>query len=255
VPPNPPKLVSLKVSPWSERAKWALDHHGLSYRVVEHMPVIGERRLRRLVGPSKPRATVPVLVDGDRVLSESWDIAVHADRTGRGTPLIPPDREAEIRKWASTADVAMEGGRALVISGMLATPEALDEGSPPRVPRWMKPALRPVTRMAMRAFARKYDLPLDDDAGPLAAVRAGLDQLRAGLASGVSYLTGSFSYADIVMATLLQGIAPVADRFLRIGPGTRRAWTQDKLAKEYADLLAWRDEMYEKQRRRVKRSA
>src|SRR5580658_7746154 len=40
------KLVSLHVSPWSERAKWALDHHRLAYTVVEHVPIAGERRLR-----------------------------------------------------------------------------------------------------------------------------------------------------------------------------------------------------------------
>ncbi len=78
------KLVSLHVSPWSERAKWALDHHGLDYEVVEHMPIIGERRLRRLVGPGKPRATVPVLLAGAEKV-----IAVYADREGKGTRLIP----------------------------------------------------------------------------------------------------------------------------------------------------------------------
>ena len=70
------KLVTLSVSPWSERARWALDHHGLVYEVVPHMPILGERRLRRIVGPDKPRATVPVLFAGSEVLTESWDIAV-----------------------------------------------------------------------------------------------------------------------------------------------------------------------------------
>src|SRR5579864_5859577 len=78
------RLVSLNVSPWTERAKWALDHHRLTYEVTEHLPILGERRLRRLVGPGKPRATVPVLVAGTEVVSESWDIAVYADREGEG---------------------------------------------------------------------------------------------------------------------------------------------------------------------------
>jgi glutathione S-transferase len=176
--------------------------------------------------PGKARATVPVLVDGDRVLSESWDIAVHADLTGHGTALIPADKESAIRRWESVADLAMQGGRALVLAGMLATPAALDEGSPRLVPRWLRPALRPVARRVMQTFARKYDVRLDVHAGPVAAVRAGLDELRVGLSSGAFYLLGSFSYADVVMATLLQGVVPVADRFIRLGAGTRRAWTQ-----------------------------
>jgi glutathione S-transferase len=100
----PRQLVSLKVSPWSERAKWALDHHGLTYDVVEHFPILGERRLRRIVGAGKPKATVPVLIAGDEVLSESWDIASYADRVGTGAKLFPPGHETAIRKWTTLAD-------------------------------------------------------------------------------------------------------------------------------------------------------
>jgi glutathione S-transferase len=245
------KLVSLKVSPWSERAKWALDHHGLAYEVVEHFPVVGERRLRQLVGPTKLTATVPVLLDGDEVLSESWDIALYADRVGRGTKLIPRDLEADIKRWTGVADEAMQAGRALVLAAMLATPGALDEGGPRSVPRWLRPMLRPIARRVMHAFARKYGLRLDATGEQVAAFRVGLDELRKGVgsAAGAPFLLGSFSYADIAMATLLQGVAPVADRFIRLGPGTRRAWTQEELASEYGDLVAWRDAIYEKQRR------
>ena len=248
------KLVSLHVSPWSERAKWALDHHGLTYEVVEHFPVLGERRLRQLVGPGKPRATVPVLLDGEDVLSESWDIARYADRVGRGTKLIPEDQEAAIKRWTGIADEAMQAGRALVLASIVANPGALDEGGPRSVPRWLRPMLRPVARRAMHTFARKYGLRLDAASEQVATFRAGLDELRKGLGSagGAPFLLGSFSYADIVMATLLQGVAPVADRFIRLGPDTRRAWTQDGLSTEYADLVAWRDATYEKQRRAVK---
>src|SRR6188508_1450752 len=58
------RLVQLYYSPWSERARWALDHHGLAYETVEHVPFLGEIRLRRIVGKKAARATVPVLIDG-----------------------------------------------------------------------------------------------------------------------------------------------------------------------------------------------
>jgi glutathione S-transferase len=244
------KLVSLHVSPWSERAKWALDHHGLSYEKVEHMPIIGERRLRRMVGPGKPRATVPVLLAGDEVLTESWDIALYADRTGRETKLVPPEHEAAIRGWVKLADEAMHAGRALVVGAMLESPAALDEGAPPFVPAALRPLLRPVTRSATRAFARKYDLALEDRAASTRTMRAALDDLRRALVIRAPYLLGTFTYADVVMATLLQGVAPVADRFIKLRPATRAAWTIDALASEYADLIAWRDGVYERERLR-----
>ena len=76
---------------------------------------------------------------------------------------------------------------------------------------------------------------------------AALAELRAGLAGG-DHLLGRFTYADIVMATLLQGIAPVADRYIPLGPATRAAWTQPELLRDNADLVAWRDRLYERHR-------
>ena len=35
-------LYSLVYSPWSEKARWALDHHRIAYRRVRYEPVIGE---------------------------------------------------------------------------------------------------------------------------------------------------------------------------------------------------------------------
>ena len=35
-----PRLVFLSISPWSERARWALDHHGIDYELVAHVPLL-----------------------------------------------------------------------------------------------------------------------------------------------------------------------------------------------------------------------
>ena len=51
-------------------------------------------------------------------------------------------------------------------------------------------------------------------------------------------------------ATLLQGVVPVAGRYICLGPATREAWTQADLAEEYADLIRWRDQLYERHRQR-----
>jgi glutathione S-transferase len=242
-------LFSLNVSPWSERVRWALDHHGLTYRLVEHTPILGERRLRRLVGRHKPRATVPVLVAGAEVVTESWDIARFADAHGSANPLVPSEHQAAIRAWVDLADEASAQGRAVVVAATLASGPALDAQLPAQVPSWLGPALRPVTRSLGRAFARKYGLRLDDAEGPMAAMRAALDRLRAELAVTRSpFLQGTFSYADIAMSSLVQGISPVADRFWKIPPATRHAWTHATLAAEYSDLIAWRDGLYEAKR-------
>ncbi|MBC8071849.1 MAG: glutathione S-transferase [Deltaproteobacteria bacterium] len=243
-----PKLVVLHVSPWSERVRWALDHHGIAYQLIQHAPFLGEGRLRKLVGDNGRAATVPVLVDGAQVISQSWDIVAHADRHGRGTTLIPAAHEDAIREWVGIVDTAAGHGRALVIGRMLRSPPALDESLPPAVPRWLRPLLRPITRHGSRWFARKYGLDLDAALANERAVIDALDHLRRSL-GGRRYLLGELTYADIVVATLLQGIAPVDDEYIRLGPATRDVWTNRALAEHYADLLTWRDALYREHRR------
>jgi glutathione S-transferase len=241
-------LYVLNVSPWSERARWALDHHGVAYRTVEHAPMLGERRLRRIVGRRDGRVTVPVLVAGDRVLADSWDIAAHADRVGTGAPLIPAAHEAGIRQWTRDVDEAAGQARALVTAAMLASPEALDEALPPEVPRWFAPLARPAARYVTRWFARKYALRLDAAEEHEQAVRRTLQALRERLAGSDGLMFGEFTFADIVSATLLQGVRPVDDAWLPLGPATRAAWTRPALAEAFADLIAWRDALYRDRR-------
>jgi glutathione S-transferase len=227
---------------------WALDHHQLGYETIEHTPFLGERRLRKLVGEQKKRATVPVLLAGDAVISESWDIAAYADREGTGTKLIAPEHEEEIRRLSDLADETMVTGRALVTQGILRVPAALDTYAPSFVPRWARPLLRPATRYGTKWFARKYNLAFDQRPAQLAKLRSSLETLRAALARG-PYLVGSFSYADIVMASMLQGVMPPPDRYVPLEPAARQAWTIEEVPKEFPDLFQWRDDLYGRHRR------
>lgn len=49
-------------SPFCERARWALDHHGISYREVEQVPMLAEITLRIGVRRFRGPVTVPLLV-------------------------------------------------------------------------------------------------------------------------------------------------------------------------------------------------
>ena len=244
------KLVQMSYSPWSERARWALDHHGLAYQTIEHQPFLGELRLRRIVGKKRTggRATVPVLLDGDTILTQSWEIAEYADRNGSGTKLILPGQETRVREWVDLADRASNEGRGLVIAG-LGSDGALDESLPFPIPSFLLPAMRPVTRFGLRWFARKYGLTEQSLTEIENRMRPTLDRLRDALKSS-RYLLGTFSYADIVMATTLQGISPVGNGYIKLGPATRRAWTRPVLERDYADLVRWRDNLYAEHRGR-----
>jgi len=242
-------LVVLSYSPWSERARWALDHHGLAYQRVGHTPFLGELKLRRLLGPHRRgKATVPVLIAGDEVFTSSFDIALYADREGAGEKLVPSERAAEIRAFAERADEAMAHGRVLLVSRLLESGPARDETLPRWVPGPLRTVLRPVTRFGTAWFGRKYSVDIDGIARHHAALHDALSGFRAAL-GGRDYLFGRFSWADIVLASVLQGIAPVENHYIRLGEATRKIWSHPDLAQEFADLVAYRDQLYARHRR------
>ncbi|MEO8184475.1 MAG: glutathione S-transferase, partial [Deltaproteobacteria bacterium] len=236
------------VSPWSERARWMLDHHGLAFQKIEHIPFLGERRLRKVLGNPAGRVTVPVLIADGQTLADSWEIALYAERVGQGTKLIAEELAADVRRWHDLAERSLSAGRALTIASLLANDAALEEMLPPATPRLARRLLRPVARRATRWFVSKYKLDLEATAQAQGALREGLDAVRSALVR-TEYVLGRFSYADIIAASLLQGVVPVADRYLRLGPATRSAWTRPDLAASYSDLVAWRDRLYERYRR------
>jgi glutathione S-transferase len=242
-----PTLVSLRYSPWSERARWALDHHAVAYRLVQHEPFIGELKLRKLAGPRVARATVPLLLHGDERLMDSFEIARWADAHGGASPLVPVEYAAEITALSAEIGEAMAQGRALVTAGLLADGAALDEALPRAVPALARPLLRSFSRFGTRWFARKYRLGLEDLAASRRAVARTLERFRERYATR-AYLFERFSYADILFCSLLQGVSPVADRYIRLGPAWRRAWTQPELAERFADLVERRDRLYAEHR-------
>ena len=76
------------------------------------------------------------------------------------------------------------------------------------------------------------------------SLRQALERTRAGLrAVDGDYLLGRFSYADIAMAVVLEGIAPMAQVDPPLGPATRRCWSDPALAEEFEDLLHWRQRL------------
>jgi glutathione S-transferase len=81
-------------------------------------------------------------------------------------------------------------------------------------------------------------------------MRPALDRLEHAIKAS-PYLLGAFSYADIAMATVLQGIAPVGNGYIRLGPATRRAWTRPVLEQAYPNLIRWRDNLYLQHRGRA----
>lgn len=238
-----PVFTAMPASPWSEKARWALDHHRIEYVEEAYTPMLSEPALRWRLRRARGRVTVPVLFAEGEAYTDSFDIAEYAERRGGGPPLFRRGLERAIAGWNQVSEAAMRAGRALVSFRVAGDPQAQSEALPDRVPGPLRRPLGPVARVGIRFLQKKHAVS-DDEHVSRALLRARLGELRAALADGRHFLLGEFSYADIAMAAALQFVHPVDDRRIRLGPATRRAWTDLDLAGELTDLIEWRDQLY-----------
>lgn len=239
--------MGLHYSPWSERARWALDRRRLSYAWVEHTPMIGEPLLRLRAKRLTGKITVPILIDDGNVVEGSFHIAEYADahEAGEGMRLFPDALKGDIESWHELAEEAMVVARKFVVSRTAESEEVL-RASLPRALRNVPGALASA-RMGTAFFRKKYGLDAMDTSKE--AIVRFLDRLRQALKGHRFVLGSDFTYADIVAATTLQAIRPAKREDWKISDGLRPAWTDEELAPKYEDLLKWRDELFSQFRR------
>ena len=242
-----PTLYGLAQSPWTEKARWALDHHAVAYTYHEHVPLLGEVLLR-MKARSRPRgkkASVPLLVDGDATFFSSLAIAHHADSAGRAEPLFPSGTEVDVERWAALSDRIIDGGRARVLAGLRSNREAQLEALPPFIPGPMRGLLTPMAVTAAMFLGSKHEVSRDPDGEAEAVIRPALEEVRAAL-GGRPHLLDGFTFADLAIAASLQAVVPREGA--PIGPATRVIWSNEALGRDFPDLLAWRDALYAKYR-------
>jgi glutathione S-transferase len=229
-------LFYLPISPWSQKLRCALRHHGIRYRERVYEPLIGELELRWRLNKWRGRVTVPVLFAPDRVLTDSFDIARHADRAGSAPSLFPETKTAELADWNARSERLLSAGRGSGMLRMLESPQAAHEMLPPGPAKRLSPQL---ALLGMRAFNRKYGITPEQRAHYDATVRSELLHLREALRGDRFYLLDALSYADYEMATALSVLSPVPES--SHGPAARAVMTDAQLSEEFADLRTWRD--------------
>lgn len=229
-------LVGESFSPWTKKARWALEQSGLDYHYEEYTPTLSEPGLRWRMRQWSGTVSVPVLFAGRGLIRSSWNIACHAGKASRSSRL---GNMTIIAQWDKLSEAALAEGRTRVVRAVLNNDAALEEALPGFIPiAWRKP-LRFLARDAAARLDRKYAHLYEQG-----AIRHALEATREGLRqSGTGYLLGEFSYADITMAVVLEVIAPIAQTEPPLGPETERCWHDSVLASEFEDLIRWRDRL------------
>lgn len=237
----------LSYSPWSEKARWALEHHRIAHRAIEHLPMLGEPILRIAARRPLENVSVPMLLDGPLVLRDSFAIASHAERIGQGARLFPEGLAEDVRAWNESSEILLSALRVRLLARMYADDPSLLE-SVPRPLRFLGPVSVALARSAVGFIKAKYGLrtsPAEAEARA-SEVLVSLDRALEG--GSRDYLLGRFSFADIAMAAALYFVEPGPEARISVGPRTREMFRESELSRTYLGLVRWRDRLYGRHR-------
>jgi glutathione S-transferase len=196
-----PTLITIPISHYGERARWALDHAAIDYDEEHHVQVFSWLAAYRKAG----RKFLPVLVTEAGVLDDSAAIVRYASERA-AIPLYPDDAGArdEVLAWEArfAGAYGVETRRVcyewtLRAGGDIFTYNA---GAAPGFEVAALGGMQPVARVFMRRYM---------DASPEAAARGRevtretMDAVAQVLADGRRYLTGDrFTAADLTFAAM-----------------------------------------------------
>ena len=196
------RLVTIPISHFCEKARWALERAGLAYREEPHVQGL-HRIAARLAGGGR---TVPVLATPEGALGESEEILNWVDeRTPPEQRLFPADpreRRAVERVCRRLDEVLGPRGRRLMYTHMLAQRDLMLRFNNQGVPAWEDRMMRVGWPLAVRYAQRELGIRPGVEVEDEASVFRELDFV-AGLLDGRKHLCGDrFSAADLTFAAL-----------------------------------------------------
>ncbi len=197
------RLVTIPISHYCEKARWALERAGLPYREEPHVQGVHRVYARRAGGGS----TVPVLVTPERTIGESAEILGWVDAR-----LAPEQRlcggpgvdEHELAAVCRRLDERLgPSGRRLIYVRMFAQRELMLSFNNQGVPRWEDRLMRATLPFAKTFISRVLDITPGVEVHDEAVVFDELDWVAAMLADGRPFLLGErFTAADLTFAAL-----------------------------------------------------
>lgn len=198
-----PVLITIPISHYCEKARWALDRAGIDFEERAHLQVLHWIPVTRAGG----KKTAPVLVWGDRVFTDSADIVEEA--SAKGPPersLFPEDpaAAAEVRALQRDFDACLgPEGRRWMYNALRGNRDIAVAYGCTGVPAWQRRALPFAYPLAARIIDRYLDVTPATAAQSETEVRATFDAVAERLGDGRPYLCGDgFSAADLAFASL-----------------------------------------------------
>jgi glutathione S-transferase len=196
-------LVTIPISHYCEKARWALDRAGLDYTEHRHLPGLHRVAVKRAGG----KHTAPVLLCEGGVLAESADIVAWADeRVAPERRVIPedPDVAAEACRLAADYDERLgPHTRRWVYYSLRDRPDLSGPSITAGVPGWQRSTFRMTHAPIQFVISKVLDITPETAEESGRTMRAVMDEAGARLANGRRYLVGDrFTTADLTFAAL-----------------------------------------------------
>jgi glutathione S-transferase len=198
------RLLTIPISHFCEKARWALERAGLEYTEERHVQGI-HRVVARRAGGGR---TVPVLVAPDAILADSEPILRYADSHLPEERRLFPSGMPEVEDLSRRLDAGLgPDARRIVYAYALPHKQLLLRFNNVGVPRWEDRTLRLlwplVVRYAERDLAIRDTTIADDEP----KVRRVFDEIAERLADGRPHLCGErFTAADLTFACLAAAV-------------------------------------------------
>jgi glutathione S-transferase len=196
------RLVTIPISHYCEKARWALQRAELAYREEPHVQGLHRLYARRAGGGQ----TVPVLLTPEGPIGESEQILEWVDRRTEESQRLFGEGEERDRAIALSRRLDERlgpHGRRLIYVRMFEQPEVMLRFNDQGVPRWEDRLLRLTLPLAKRFIARVLEIRPGVEHEDEATVFAEFDWVAEQLADGRPYLLGErFSAADLTFAAL-----------------------------------------------------
>ncbi len=198
-----PRLITIPISHYCEKARWALDRAGVEYSEERHIQSVHWFYVRVAGGGW----TAPVLKCKDEVFPESADILAYADRhTNAEDRLYPgdPTIRTEVQELERYFDEDLgPHGRRWMYFQILDRPDLVRKYNYTGVSVWEQRIFKPMFPVASRLIEKFLNINPRTAARSFERVQKVFDEVGARIEDGRLYLCGDrFTAADLAFAAL-----------------------------------------------------
>jgi glutathione S-transferase len=230
-----PRLITFGRSHFCEKARWALDWHGIAYDEIGWPPGLHIILAKRCGAKA---TTLPILLDGESVIQGSGAIIDWAESKSQDCTrsLTPQSNQSEANEIERRADQVigvhvrrLNYAETLPSHSYLVKPSLFFRAS-----GWHRLVGNMMWPVVRRIMIRRHDIRPAAASESRARLNAELDWLDDKLADGRSYLVGDrFSRVDLTVASLLAEFARPREM-----PAHHEMLEHDALA---ADVERWKE--------------